>query len=251
MLPDARPREGKFAPYKHGVRHEITRQTSANTDKYKVFPFILKIAAAALFTFRLPTTSSLSQAAEPFATSNMRFTICALTLSALSAVSAITITKPDSSGWKNGTVTTEWTSVSGDPSVFTIQLRDTNTPSVINPMAIANNVQTAAGTASFELPIVPQVQTYVIEFVNISDINQVYASSTTFPVVDVPQSASASVTATTPSATSATSTITTSTVSSSSSTAAPASTSPVTNGALGLQAPAVIAGLLAMLAVLL
>ncbi|ELU44107.1 hypothetical protein AG1IA_01862 [Rhizoctonia solani AG-1 IA] len=271
MLPDARPREGKFAPYKHGVRHEITRQTSANTDKYKVFPFILKIAAAALFTFRLPTTSSLSQAAEPFATSNMRFTICALTLSALSAVSAITITKPDSSGWKNGTVTSctnqygmdqcigrpislhhpaarHKHSLSNQPNGYWCVNGPFPPDSWLILCAAANNVQTAAGTASFELPIVPQVQTYVIEFVNISDINQVYASSTTFPVVDVPQSASASVTATTPSATSATSTITTSTVSSSSSTAAPASTSPVTNGALGLQAPAVIAGLLAMLA---
>ncbi|CAE6447117.1 unnamed protein product [Rhizoctonia solani] len=178
----------------------------------------------------------------------MRFTVATLTLSALSAVSAITITKPDSSGWKNGTVTVEWTSAAGDPSVFTIQLRDTNTPSVINPMAIANNVQTAAGTTSFELPIVPEVNTYQIECVNISDINQVYASSATFPVVNVAQSASS--TATIP-ATTATSSASTSSVSSTTSTSAPASTTSATNGALGLQVPAAAGAFLAMLALLL
>ncbi|CAE6454868.1 unnamed protein product [Rhizoctonia solani] len=183
----------------------------------------------------------------------MRLTIAALTLSALSAVSAITITKPDSSGWKNGTVTVDWTSASGDPSVFTIQLRDTNTPSVINPMAIANNVQTALGTTSFELPIVPEVNTYQIEFVNISDINQVYASSATFPVVNVAQSASATATAT--ATTSGVTTVTTifasSSTSSTNSTAAPASSTSATNGVLGLQVPAVAGGFLAMLAALL
>ncbi|CUA67516.1 hypothetical protein RSOLAG22IIIB_07406 [Rhizoctonia solani] len=185
----------------------------------------------------------------------MRFTVAALTLSAVSAVSAITITKPDSSGWKNGTVTVEWTSASGDPQVFTIQLRDTNTPSVINPMAIANNVQTALGTTSLELPIVPEVNTYQLEFVNISDINQVYASSTTFPVVNVAQSASS--TATTPASTgsAATSIVSSSSRASASSTASAAAsasaTSTASNGALGLQAPAIAGGFLAMLAALL
>ncbi|CAE6487963.1 unnamed protein product [Rhizoctonia solani] len=183
----------------------------------------------------------------------MRFTLAALTLSALSAVSAITITKPDSSGWKNGTVTVEWTSASGDPSVFTIQLRDTNTPSVINPMAIANNVQTPLGTTSFELPIVPEVNTYVVEFVNITDVNQVYVTSTTFPVVNVAQSAS--VTATTPAATgsAATSGASTRSTASASSTAPASTTSAAsnTNGALGLQVPTIAGGFLAMLAALL
>ncbi|CAE6444609.1 unnamed protein product [Rhizoctonia solani] len=186
----------------------------------------------------------------------MRFTVAALTLSVVSAVSAITITKPDSSGWKNGTVTVEWTSASGDPSVFTIQLRDTNTPSVINPMAIANNVQTALGTTSLELPIVPEVNTYQLEFVNISDINQVFASSTTFPVVNVAQSASS--TATTPASTGSviTSIVSSSSRASASSTTSASATSASataagSNGALGLQPPAIAGGLLAMLAALL
>ncbi|CUA78377.1 hypothetical protein RSOLAG22IIIB_07037 [Rhizoctonia solani] len=185
----------------------------------------------------------------------MRFIVAALTLSVVSAVSAITITKPDSSGWKNGTVTVDWTSASGDPSVFTIQLRDTNTPSVINPMAIANNVQTALGTTSFELPIVPEVNTYVVEFVNITDVNQVFATSTTFPVVNVAQSASS--TATTPASTgsAATSIVSSSSRASASSTASAAAsasaTSAASNGALCLQAPVIAGGFLAMLAALL
>ncbi|KAJ1302480.1 hypothetical protein OPQ81_002798 [Rhizoctonia solani] len=184
----------------------------------------------------------------------MRFTIAALTLSVLSAVSAITITKPDSSGWKNGTVTVEWTSASGDPQVFTIQLRDTNTPSVINPMAIANNVQTPLGTTSFELPIVPEATTYQLEFVNITDVNQVYASSATFPIVNVAQSAST--TATTPASTGAatTSRASTSSTTSATSTIAPGTTatpSANNNGAASLQIPVAAAGFLAMLAALL
>ncbi|CAE6431125.1 unnamed protein product [Rhizoctonia solani] len=185
----------------------------------------------------------------------MRFTVVALTLSVLSAVSAITITKPDSSGWKNGTVTVEWTSASGDPSVFTIQLRDTNTPSVINPMAIANNVQTPLGTTSFELPIVPEVNTYVIEFINVTDVNQIYATSNTFGVVNVAQTAST--TATTPAVTgtaassSATSAVSTRSTASTSSTAAASATSAASNSALGMQVPALAGGVLAMLAALL
>ncbi|CAE6396868.1 hypothetical protein ACGC1H_007373 [Rhizoctonia solani] len=185
----------------------------------------------------------------------MRLTLAALTLSVLSAVSAITITKPDSSGWKNGTVTVEWTSASGDPQVFTIQLRDTNTPSVINPMAIANNVQTPLGTTTFELPIVPEVNTYVIEFINVTDVNQVYATSTTFPVVNVAQSASttATIPATTGSAatSAATSAASTRSSASTSSTAAASATSAASNSALGLQPPALAGGFLAMLAALL
>ncbi|CAE7211161.1 unnamed protein product, partial [Rhizoctonia solani] len=143
----------------------------------------------------------------------------------------------------------EWTSASGDPQVFTIQLRDTNTPSVISPMAIANNVQTPLGTTSLELPIVPEVNTYVIEFVNITDINQVYATSTTFPVVNVAQSAST--TATTPAATGTAATSSASTSSAASASSIAPTTTATPNGALGLQAPAVAGSFLAMLAALL
>ncbi|CAE6512601.1 unnamed protein product [Rhizoctonia solani] len=181
----------------------------------------------------------------------MRFTLAALTLSVLSAVSAITITKPDSSGWKNGTVTVEWTSASGDQQVFTIQLRDTNTPSVINPMAVANNVQTSLGTTSFELPIVPEANTYVVEFVNITDVNQIYATSTTFPIVNVAQSASASATTPASTGTAATSSASTRSVTSASSTASASATSAASNSAFGLQVPALAGGFLAMLAALL
>ncbi|KAG8735145.1 hypothetical protein FRC11_003408 [Ceratobasidium sp. 423] len=118
-------------------------------------------------------------------------------------------------------------------------------------MAVANNVQTALGTTSFELPIVPQVNTYQLEFVNITDINQVYASSTTFPIVNVAQSASSTATTPGPTGTAATSSASTRSATSASSSASASATSAASNSALGLQAPALAGGFLAMLAALL
>ncbi|KDN39300.1 hypothetical protein RSAG8_08935, partial [Rhizoctonia solani AG-8 WAC10335] len=117
-------------------------------------------------------------------------------------------------------------------------------------MAIANNVQTPLGTTSFELPIVPEVNTYQVEFVNISDVNQVFASSTTFAVVNVAQSASATATAPASTGTASTSGASTRSTASASSTAPASTTSAASNGALGLQAPAVAGGFLAILAAL-
>ncbi|KAG9122727.1 hypothetical protein FRC07_000761, partial [Ceratobasidium sp. 392] len=110
------------------------------------------------------------------------FSAATFSLALVAVASALTITGPDSNGWKNGTVTVSWTSTPGDPEVFSIELRDTNTPSVISPLAVANNVNTALGTTSFLLPPVPDATTYQIEFVNVTNINQVYASSGTFPI---------------------------------------------------------------------
>ncbi|QRV80050.1 GPI-anchored small secreted protein [Ceratobasidium sp. AG-Ba] len=175
----------------------------------------------------------------------MRFSVAALSLAvAAAAASAFTITKPDSSGWQNGTVTVGWTSAAGDPPVFTIELRDTNTPSVISPLAVANNVNTSAGTHSFELPPVPAANTYQIEFVNVTNINQIYASSATFPIVNRAQAGT-------------TSSVNTVTGTPSSISASPSSTAPTTttsaaaNAALGLGVPSVTAVFFAGLAALL
>ncbi|KAG8786107.1 hypothetical protein FRC12_016911 [Ceratobasidium sp. 428] len=167
-------------------------------------------------------------------------------LAAAAAASALTITAPDSNGWKNGTVTTTWTSAAGDPDVFTIELRDTNTPSVISPLAVANNVNTSAGTYSFLLPPVPDATTYQIEFVNVTNINQVFASSATFPIVNQAQATTSSA------ATSGTVTGTPSSRAPSSASSAPASTtSPAPNAALGLNIPVLTAFFFAGLATLL
>ncbi|KAG8689392.1 hypothetical protein FRC09_012445 [Ceratobasidium sp. 395] len=176
----------------------------------------------------------------------MLFSAATFSLAIATAVSALTITAPDSNGWKNGTVTVSWTSASGDPDVFSVELRDTNTPSVISPLAVANNVNTSAGTHSFELPPVPAATTYQLEFVNVTDINQVYATSATFPIVNQAQAATSSA------ATSGTVTGTPSSRAPSSASTAPASTtSSAPNAALGLNIPVLTAFFFAGLATLL
>ncbi|KAB5590504.1 hypothetical protein CTheo_6053 [Ceratobasidium theobromae] len=174
----------------------------------------------------------------------MHFHTAFLALSTAAIASAMSITKPDSSGWQNGTVTIAWTSAAGDPEVFSVELRDTNTPSVISPLAVANNVNTALGTYSFLLPPVPDAATYQIEFVNVTNINQVYASSTTFAIRNVAQAATSSA----GTAGTITSASTRTGSSTSSTSTAPASTSSSTNSALGLEAPVLAVGVLAGLA---
>ncbi|KAF8595830.1 hypothetical protein BDV93DRAFT_528397 [Ceratobasidium sp. AG-I] len=177
----------------------------------------------------------------------MLFSSAVLSICA-AAVSALTITGPNSNGWKNGTVTVTWTTASGDPEVFSMELRDTNTPSVISPLAVANNIKSSEGSHSFLLPPVPAANTYQLEFVNVTNINQVYATSGTFPIVNSAQAATSSGAA----SNTITGTGTGSSSSASATSSAPASaTSAAANSAAGLHVPAVAALFLAGVAVLL
>ncbi|KAG8733641.1 hypothetical protein FRC10_012230 [Ceratobasidium sp. 414] len=117
----------------------------------------------------------------------MLFSAATFSLAIAAAASALTITVPDSNGWKNGTAIVSWTSTSGDLDVFSGELCDTKTPSVISPLAVTNNINTSAGTYSFQLPPVLDVTTYQCEFVNVTNINQVYATSIMFPIVNQAQ----------------------------------------------------------------
>ncbi|KAF8588375.1 hypothetical protein K439DRAFT_1335374, partial [Ramaria rubella] len=50
--------------------------------------------------------------------------------------------------------------------------------------ALANNVATTQGSISFSLPVVPPGSGYTIEFVNIGNINQIFATSASFSVAE-------------------------------------------------------------------
>ncbi|KAG8740830.1 hypothetical protein FRC10_003858 [Ceratobasidium sp. 414] len=206
-------------------------------------------------------------------------------LAIAAAASALTITAPDSNGWKNGTVTVSWTSTSGDPDVFSVELRDTNTPSVISPLAVgmyqffrnrgmptygynrcspqrqhvcgdlflpaSHRPGWVSGAIRYSSPPPPPGQlptstTYQLEFVNVTNINQAYATSVTFPIVNQAQST------TSPGANSDAMTSPSPSTLLSATSAAPASTtSAAPNTALALNIPAVAPMFFACLAALL
>ncbi|KAJ7167085.1 hypothetical protein C8R46DRAFT_1096014 [Mycena filopes] len=94
-----------------------------------------------------------------------------------------------------GTTTITWTSTSDD-STFSVELTH---PSFNQAIAIANNVDPTLDTLTIELPIVPADSGYTLEFVNITNINQVFATSPDFSIAAAPSSAPApSISATNP-----------------------------------------------------
>ncbi|KAJ7915802.1 hypothetical protein B0H13DRAFT_389199 [Mycena leptocephala] len=114
-----------------------------------------------------------------------------LLLVASLAAAVIQVPETTSSG---GPVTITWTQ---DPTlpVFSMELfhKDFN-----NAIAIANNVNPATGSLVVNLPVVPSDSGYTLQFVNITDINQVYDTSPEFsiaPPVSTTESSSASATA--------------------------------------------------------
>ncbi|KAI0271457.1 hypothetical protein BC834DRAFT_444132 [Gloeopeniophorella convolvens] len=73
-------------------------------------------------------------------------------LVSLPLVSAITFSTPTNLT-SGGPATISWSSSSGDPQVFTIEL---NNPNLFhNAIAIANNIQATAGHVDVTLPVVP------------------------------------------------------------------------------------------------
>ncbi|THH09820.1 hypothetical protein EW146_g8565 [Bondarzewia mesenterica] len=93
-------------------------------------------------------------------------------------VAGLTLNVPDnlSSG---GPATISWTTASGDPSTFSIELLNTI---FHNSFAIANNVQPSLGSITIQLPAVPPGDGYTLEAVNITDINQVFATTGGFSI---------------------------------------------------------------------
>ncbi|KAF8341644.1 uncharacterized protein EI90DRAFT_3285699 [Cantharellus anzutake] len=107
----------------------------------------------------------------------------------LLASATLTITRPTADGWKgNTTVTVAWNFNATD-STFSIELGNPNIHSGLlaqGPIAVQNNVQPNLGSVSFELPDLPPGNGYFVQFVNVANVNQVYATSVSFPITDNP-----------------------------------------------------------------
>ncbi|KAJ7304770.1 hypothetical protein DFH08DRAFT_825334 [Mycena albidolilacea] len=85
---------------------------------------------------------------------------------------------PLSSAQAGAAMTITWTSSSGDPS-FSIEL---SAPSFNAGLALANNVIPTTDQINITLPVVPAGDKYTIQFVSITNINQVLATSSDFSI---------------------------------------------------------------------
>ncbi|PCH34083.1 hypothetical protein WOLCODRAFT_22446 [Wolfiporia cocos MD-104 SS10] len=113
-------------------------------------------------------------------------------LAVLLPFAAATIVLETPTNWQSGTpANISWSSSGGDPR-FSLEL--VNDIEFHNSFAIANNLNPSDGFATFTLPIVPAGSGYTLEAVNVTDINQVYASSGDFAVAQTPSSTSSSTT---------------------------------------------------------
>jgi len=117
----------------------------------------------------------------------MRTATLGFLLAVPALVSALSITAPTKASMKgNSTVTIEWTSKPNDPTSFTIELVNAVGALSQGPIAVANNVQTSLGTLTLGLPGVPAASGYTLTFVDIFNINNVYATSRTFALTSNP-----------------------------------------------------------------
>ncbi|KAJ6576911.1 hypothetical protein DFH09DRAFT_1148761 [Mycena vulgaris] len=106
------------------------------------------------------------------------FTKVCLTLAlGVSAALSLSVNAP-SSVTSGGQTTITWSSTSSDPT-FSIELVH---PSFNNAFAIANSVDPTINTLTLTIPAVPAEDGYTLQFVNVSDINQVYATSGSFAI---------------------------------------------------------------------
>ncbi|KAI0050591.1 hypothetical protein FA95DRAFT_1581118 [Auriscalpium vulgare] len=87
--------------------------------------------------------------------------------------------------------TISWTQQANDPQVITIELVNTI---FHNTFAIANNIQSTAGTITLLLPVIPAGDGYTLEAIDIGNQNNVFATSGDFPALPVSTPASTSTT---------------------------------------------------------
>ncbi|KAI6138461.1 hypothetical protein BKA82DRAFT_3137601 [Pisolithus tinctorius] len=93
-----------------------------------------------------------------------------------------------------GVVTLNWQTESSDPSYFSVLLAN---PIFHDTFAIANNVGSALTTLTLELPQVPVGTSYQLQGINVSDVNDVYATSPSFSIGPAPSSNTTTTTTTT------------------------------------------------------
>jgi len=109
--------------------------------------------------------------------------------------SGFTISDPNADGWLgNTTVTLAWDYTNNDPSTFTVELGNPAINSGLlgqGPIAIANNVDTYSRTIQVALPVLPPSDSYFLRFVSPSSINDVYVTSSPFPILANPNSSTA------------------------------------------------------------
>ncbi|CAL1694358.1 unnamed protein product [Somion occarium] len=79
-------------------------------------------------------------------------------------------------------VVANWTTLSTDPTSFSLEL---NNPDLFHQaLALGNNVDTSSGTLSFALGVVPASSGYTLQAVNVTNINQIFAESAPFSILD-------------------------------------------------------------------
>jgi len=109
------------------------------------------------------------------------FSAAAAFLAALPLVARATLTITTPTNWNaSGLVTLAWTGDATDPT-FSVELLNGGLLT-FGALALLNNVSPTAGSASFSLGSVPVGSGYTIEFVNITNINQAYATSSPFSI---------------------------------------------------------------------
>ncbi|TCD62629.1 hypothetical protein EIP91_006613 [Steccherinum ochraceum] len=106
-----------------------------------------------------------------------------------SYVSATIVISTPTNATSDQSLTVTWTSQMGDPSSFSMELSN---PNVFHQaLAVGNNLDTSLGTLTFTMSTVPADNNYMLQAVNISNINQVFGQSGTFAISVVTTTSSA------------------------------------------------------------
>ncbi|KAJ7914715.1 hypothetical protein B0H13DRAFT_1872715 [Mycena leptocephala] len=145
-----------------------------------------KISWASLSLGTVHSLPDILSPPTPPSTYSTMFTKICLALALASSAIALSINTP-TNPTSGGTTSITWSSTSSDPSslihlirsVFSIEL---NHPSFNNALAIANNVDPANNNVTLTIPPVPAEDNYTLEFVNITNIDDVFATSGSFSI---------------------------------------------------------------------
>ncbi|KAJ7237557.1 hypothetical protein B0H12DRAFT_1057239 [Mycena haematopus] len=103
--------------------------------------------------------------------------LCASVFLVVSLTAAVDI-PPPTGVTSGGSAVITWTDYDTLPT-FSIELAN---PKFHDSLAIANNVDPTKGTITVSIPSVPEGAGYTLQFVNITDINQLYGESDEFSI---------------------------------------------------------------------
>ncbi|KAJ7701441.1 hypothetical protein B0H17DRAFT_1045419 [Mycena rosella] len=108
------------------------------------------------------------------------FKLCAILALAAPFASALSISSVTGNAVSEGSLTITWTTSTSDAAgTFSIEL---NHASFNDALALANNVDSSSLSATVALNNIPVGDGYTITFVDISDINTVFATSAPFSI---------------------------------------------------------------------